>query len=476
MKSIRTKLWIGMMVLVGIVIILLWLFQIVFLEKFYAALEIRNVARTAEEIAYEIGGLESIYTAGESGEVVDSIDNFAYAKGLGVYVADVSGKIIYQNDSSSGSSYHGIMREAYLEAASAAISGKESRIEAVHPRFGNKFMIIAVPVSINGEIQGFMMITMTMLSVEDTVDILEKQLVIITAILLLVAAAISFRLSRIFAGPVIAIGKTAESYASGNYAARVEGDYKGIDEIARLAGQMNDMGEKLAENEKLQKELIANVSHELRTPLTLIRGYAETLRDVTGGIPEKREKQLNIIIEESERLGVIVDDILNLSQLQAGAAVLNKEAFSLGEMLDDIRRRYELQEEKRTFHIRGVEEISEKLVGDRRRLEQVFYNLINNAFRHTDKEGLVEVSAVKKKGHVRIEVRDTGSGIAPEDLGHVFERYYKGRREEGTKASGTGLGLAIVKSILEMHGIPYGVESALGKGTMFWFEVRTEGR
>ena len=232
------------------------------------------------------------------------------------------------------------------------------------------------------------------------------------------------------------------------------------------------MGEALERNDLLQKELVANVSHELRTPLTLIRGYAETLRDVTGDNPVKREKQLGVIIEETERLGRIVEDILNLSQLQSGAVSFEPEAFSLNEMLSDIKERYELQQEPRSFQITGASDL--QIYCDKKRIEQVFYNLINNALRHTKEEEPIEVRLTQDAGNVRVEVIDHGEGIAKEDLDHIFERYYKGKRSDGKKSSGTGLGLAIVKSILEMHQVSYGVESELGQGTTFWFELNKD--
>jgi signal transduction histidine kinase len=283
----------------------------------------------------------------------------------------------------------------------------------------------------------------------------------------MVSAVISFLLSKNFADPISKISKLAESYTTGHYSARLASS--GNDEIGQLAVRMNDMGEALERNDLLQKELIANVSHELRTPLTLIRGYAETLRDVTGDNPIKREKQLGVIIEETERLGLIVEDIINLSQLQSGVVSFEPEVFSLNEMLSNIKERYELQQEPRSFRILATSE--QKVFADIKKIEQVFYNLINNAMFHTKENQPIEVRLTPDKGKVRVEVIDHGEGIAKEDLDHIFDRYYKGKRSDGKKGIGTGLGLSIVKSILVIHQVSYGVESELGKGTTFWFEL-----
>jgi len=472
MKSIRTKLWLGMMILVGVVIMLLWLFQIVFLEKFYSSLEIRAIMKNAKGVITEIEKLDGVYQVGDSSDVIEVLDNFIYSKQLSVQISDVSGNILYQSASSNNMAMPGMLKETVSEVVSNALQGIETKKEVDHPKFGNKFMIIAVPIYLEDMVQGAMIITVPMASVEDTAAILKKQLILITAILLLVSVMISFRLSKVFTKPILDISKLAENYSLGKFDTRIHS--VSSDEIGHLAQRMNHMGEELTRNEILQKELIANVSHELRTPLTLIRGYAETLRDVTGAFPEKREKQLGVIIEESERLSNIVEDILSLSQLQAGVGTLEIESFSLKNMLVGIRERYELQEETRTFKISGVTELTNNLLGDKRRVEQVFYNLINNAFHHTKEDDIVEIRVTQSKDRVKIEVKDTGEGIEEEDLKHIFERYYKGKRLDGNKTTGTGLGLAIVKSILDMHRVSFGVESKVGQGTTFWFELKKD--
>jgi signal transduction histidine kinase len=145
------------------------------------------------------------------------------------------------------------------------------------------------------------------------------------------------------------------------------------------------------------------------------------------------------------------------------------EVFSLNEMLSNIKERYELQQESRSFRIIATSE--QKVFADIKRIEQVFYNLINNAMFHTKENEPIEVRLTPDKGKVRVEVIDHGEGIAKEDLDHIFDRYYRGKRSDGKKGIGTGLGLSIVKSILVIHQVSYGVESEIGKGTTFWFEL-----
>lgn len=469
MKSIRVKLWTGMMVLVVVIIVLLWLFQIVFLDKFYSVLEIGDVTNQAENIAEGIKDLNKLDDINVSQTVLPQLENFIYEKQISVEILDSKYRVIYQESSGRSMSMPGMMQGTSYEVITSALEGNKSMQEITHPKFGYEFKIIGIPIMRGNSVEGVMIITMPMASLKETTNLLKTQLLIITGILLIVSLLISYKLSKSFAKPISKISKQAESFANGEYKMRIH--EVGDDEIGRLASRMNEMGEALVRNDILQKELIANVSHELRTPLTLIRGYAETLRDVTGGFPDKREKQLGIIIEEAERLGYIVEDILNLSQLQARAVTLDMGTFSLKEMLLSIKEHFELSQEGRQLNLKGVFDLQEDLVGDKQKIQQVFYNLIGNAFHHTTDREPVTVTVISKGGKVRIEVRDEGEGIAKEDLGHVFERYYKGKRTNGKKSEGTGLGLAIVKSILEMHQVMYGVESELGTGTTFWFEL-----
>jgi signal transduction histidine kinase len=467
MRRIRTKLWLGMMILVGIITLLLWLFQIVFLGRFYSVLELQEVTNRANSIIEDVEQLEEVEQTNNSTEITEAIEQFINDKQLSIELIDKSHHKIYQGSYGYNTNTPGAMKEMMVEAANNALMGNEFQQEETHPRFGYQFMIIGLPIHQGSIVEGAMLISLPMASIEDTQDILQKQLIIITGILLMVSAVISFLLSKNFADPISKISRLAESYTAGHYSARLASS--GNDEIGQLAVRMNDMGEALERNDLLQKELIANVSHELRTPLTLIRGYAETLRDVTGDNPIKREKQLGVIIEETERLGLIVEDILNLSQLQSGVVSFEPEVFSLNEMLSNIKERYELQQEPRSFRILATSE--QKVFADIKRIEQVFYNLINNAMFHTKENEPIEVRLTPDKVTVRVEVIDHGEGIAKEDLDHIFDRYYKRKRSDGKKGIGTGLGLSIVKSILVIHQVSYGVESEIGKGTTFWFEL-----
>ncbi len=469
MRRISAKLWSGMMLLVAVVLIILWLFQIVFLDQFYTRIKISELISKGNTIVERLATSEDINTTVREVGLQEEMESLAYLQQLSLEVVDSSGQVLFQADNSNSMAGRGMMRNVNMEAYNIALSGKIAKLEAKHPRFGSKYMLIGLPVLKDGFVKGAVILNVPMAPVEDTAAILKQQLIWIIILLIGVSLLITYVLSRSFTKPILKLQKIAERYSGGEFDERVE--LLSQDELGELARSMNRMGEELAKNDRLRKDLVANVSHELRTPLSLIRGYAETLRDVTGENPEKREKQLGVIIEESIRLSKIVEDILSLSQYQAGAVRLDMKDFALMEMLEDILKRYELGSVDHKIEFVHPETAELYVKGDRGRLEQVLYNLINNAINHTEAGGNIILKVIDRPETVRLEVADDGEGIEKDELPYVFERYYTGNRAARKKHNGSGLGLAIVKSILSMHHIPFGVESSIGVGTTFWFEL-----
>ncbi|SFG84527.1 Signal transduction histidine kinase [Desulfotomaculum arcticum] len=464
MKSIALKFWAGMMVLVVMVLLLLWFFQIVFLENFYTRMRISEIKK--ESIA-----IIELLNNGNKSAFADRLDALAFNNNLSVELLDSGGKNIYTAGSVGSSGHMPMMNNrTRSEAFYQALAGRQVAIPLTHPRFGNQFMMIGLPVMLSGETSGVLIISMPLAPVEDTASILKWQLFYITIILLAAALLISYLITRSLTRPILEIKKVAETMASGDFSARVKTQKQ--DEIGKLAATINYLGQQLSKIEQFRKDLIANVSHELRTPLSLIRGYAETIRDVTGNTPGKREKHIGIIIEETERLSSIVDDILNLSQLQAGYFELNISRFPVGETIDDVVKRFNLLSESTGVRIVRQGTGAAPVEADEARIGQVLFNLINNGFNHTPPGGAITVKMTDAPHSVRIEVADTGSGIPEEDLPQIWDRFYKADQTGRKRAMGTGLGLAIVKSVLEAHQAAYGVESQKNVGTTFWFELK----
>jgi signal transduction histidine kinase len=464
MKSMRFRLWAGMMALIVIVLILLWLFQIVFLESFYTNMQISGVEKEAAAI---IG----LMNEGSKTEYENKLDALAFKYNMSIELIDSEGNTTYNTGATGAMGQMPMMMNGTrTEVFQQVLAGNTVETPVTHPRFGNKFMMIGLPVKESGTVSEVLIINMPLAPVEDTASILKWQLLYITSILLVASLIISYLISKSFTRPILDIKKASEMMASGDFSARI--NIRKQDELGKLASTINYLGEQLSKIDHLRKDLIANVSHELRTPLSLIRGYAETIKDVTGDSREKRDKQLDIIIEETERLGRIVDDVLNLSQLQSGYIKLEKSRFSVKEMVEAVTKRYEVLSENTGVKIVQQCPKDTVLEADKSRIEQVFYNLINNAFNHTPAGGTIIVSAAIQPAEVRFEVSDTGSGIPEEDILHVWERFYKADNTSIKKNTGTGLGLAIVKGVLDAHQAVFGVESKIGMGTSFWFQLK----
>jgi signal transduction histidine kinase len=217
---------------------------------------------------------------------------------------------------------------------------------------------------------------------------------------------------------------------------------------------------------EVHRNLLANVSHELKIPLTSIEGYAQALLEGVVKDETKRRKSLEIIREEAKRLSRLVSQLLTLSALDAKKLKLNLQAVKLKDILGKLSERYKEEALRKgltfSISIRG----EEKVFADPDRLEQVLTNLLDNAFKSTEK-GRVSLSVEKRGREVAIEVGDTGAGIPKEDLPHIFERFYRVERSRSRKSGGTGLGLAIAREIVEAFGGRIEIKSKLGEGTTF---------
>ncbi len=304
-----------------------------------------------------------------------------------------------------------------------------------------------------------------------TVETLKTQFWMIAFILLWGALILAILISHNISEPIKKMNRAAKRLAQGSY----DADFRvsGYREAAELSESLTNASEQLSQNDKLQKELIANISHDLRTPLTMIVGYSEVMRDLPG---ENTPENVQVIIDETERLSQLVNDLLDLSKLQAGTRVLNTETINLTELIESTMFRYEKLTQKDGYRIEYEADVAVDVQADRTMLLQVIYNLINNAINYTGEDKLVRVTqALTGNGNrVRVSVIDSGVGIPPEQIPLIWDRYYKIDKVHRRAMIGTGLGLSIVKQILEAHHTTYGVESKEGSGSTFWFELPVE--
>ena len=300
----------------------------------------------------------------------------------------------------------------------------------------------------------------------------------------LVAAGTTVAALLIF-GPVRprlrSLEDAARKVGSGDLTARARED--GGDEVAALARAFNQMTHDLQQRaaqlqaaDRTRRLLLADVSHELMTPLTGMRGYLETLSLHAQSLdPETRERYLAIIRDETQRVEHIVGDLLDLSRLEGGGESFDAQDVPLEDLFGRVLARHGRAADQKGVELAAnVAAGAEIVTGDPIRLEQALQNLAANALRHTPKGGRVSLSAAFEDGGIVVTVGDTGSGIAPEHLPHVFDRFYKVDPSRAGQAAGSGLGLSIVKAIVERHGGTVTAASRPGGGTTFTLKFPPE--
>lgn len=283
------------------------------------------------------------------------------------------------------------------------------------------------------------------------------------------AFAVSGVVSLLITRPVTDVTEQAKELARGHYDLNLRKDYF-CSELSDLSEALDHARSEISKADVVQKELIANVSHDFKTPLTMIKAYASMIREISGDDKEKRDAHAKIIIDECDRLTVLVGDLLDLSKLRAGVGSDMGTVFNLSEVVYNIAARFEYLCDTEGYTIETEVEDEQYTFACRERIEQVLYNLIGNAVNYTGADKRVRVRLFKKGHGTRFEVIDTGKGIPPEEIDTIWDRYYRSASSHKRPVSGSGLGLSIVKNILLRQDCPFGVVSERGKGSCFWVE------
>ena len=340
-----------------------------------------------------------------------------------------------------------------------------------HPVTKSKVLIYARVIGSKENPQGYLILNTPLAPVSATVSIIRRQLIIITILLGLIAVIISMIVSDRLSKPIVRVTKDAEQLAHGNYDIQFDGS--GYDEAERLAETLTYASREINRVDTMQRDLIANASHDLRTPLTMLKAYAEMIRDLSGDNPVKRNEHLQVIIEETDRLTALVNDILDLSKYENGKMTLERSEFDMEERLNEIVDRYRGLSEVSGYTFTLETDGPAPVCCDAGKIEQVICNLMNNAMNYTGEDKQIFVRLSHEQDGIRIAVRDTGKGMDQETLSRIFDKYY---RSENYKRAvrGTGLGLSIVKAILRMHDYAFGVDSTVGVGSTFWFLIHGE--
>ncbi len=459
---LKFKVWMYFILFTIVVFVLLWTFQILFLEKFYEGMKVRDAAAAAKKIS-------ASYDTMEKQEFRSLLSEVAVENDLCVEVLDKYGRSVYSEDVLGDCLIHG--RENYTSVYVTDIinsSDKEIRYRIVNPRTHYNMLLYGCVLGDADRPEGYLLLNSALVPVGSTVSIIKRQLMIITALLIIMAFIISLFLSRRIARPIARITKSAENLAKGDFSTKFDG--KGYLEAKTLADTLTYAEEELSRVDTMQRDLIANVSHDLRTPLTMLKAYAEMIRDLSGDNPVKRNEHLEIIINETDRLALLVNDILDLSKLESGRQKLEPVEFGISGKLSEIIDRFKGISGKQGYEIHFAPDEERIVRCDVVKIEQVIYNLINNAINYTGKDKQVFVRQINQDNGVLIEVEDTGDGIEEDKIKLIFDKYYRSENHK-REVVGTGLGLSIVKAVLKLHNYDYGVRSTLGKGSTFWFRI-----
>ncbi|MBE6698631.1 MAG: HAMP domain-containing histidine kinase [Ruminococcaceae bacterium] len=475
--SIRWKLIVYFAVFVAVALLVMWVFQVYLLNNFYELIKRRAMTHSASELAAYIED-EALdvhaYDCAMDGVMSIAIYRMDRDAPVQVLSIDATGQTTgiklptqlltkyYQKAAENEGSYTG-----HFTFGGVEISGR------AFPTFrfqqndspGARLLHMRLAQGNSGSIY-LILLDAAPQPLATTVEILQTQFLWILSILLVCAGVMVFYLYRHISSPLVKMNEAAKQLAYGKYDVEFSGE--GYRETRELADTLNYASYELSRLDRLQKELIANISHDLRTPLTMIKGYSEIMRDIPG---ENSAENIQVVIDETTRLSELVNDLLDLSKIQSGSRKAMFEEFDLTAAVEEVMNRYDAFTAHQGYHITFTAEERATVFADRGMILQVLYNLINNAINYTGDDLSVTVEQTVQNNRVRISVADTGQGIAEDEIPQIWDRYYKVDKVHRRAMIGTGLGLSIVKGVLELHNAAYGVQSQVGVGSTFWFEL-----
>ncbi|MGI6204819.1 MAG: sensor histidine kinase [Anaerovoracaceae bacterium] len=456
-KSIKFRVWLSFLIFAVIIVGFMWFLQIFFMNNYYEYMKTKTATDTAAQLAsdYKTDDQESFFASVTEA----SRDNDIYIQ------VEQSGLIIYPQDPSDYEYGKYVTRTKSLLSKSKL----QSVSRTIHTGQGKNNILIYAKY-LDEDSETIMYMVTPLYPMASTKKIIRSQLVYIMIISLALAFILSFYLSDRISRPIRNITKSARRLGDGDYGAvfHSRGEYT---EIQNLTDSLNKTSFELQKTSNLQRDLMSNVSHDLRTPLTMIKSYAEMIRDLSGDDPVKREKHLNTIIEEADRLNVFVNDLLELSRMQSGTAQLHLTDFDICETTRQLMEPYHVLELQDGYSIEYNHPDVQYVNADRDKINRVISNLLSNAVKYCGADKKIIVNIKHWGPTIHMEFIDHGIGIKPEELQSIWDRYYQTSSHHVRSSTGSGLGLSIVKQILQLHNAKFGVESKVGRGTTFWFEL-----
>jgi len=476
--SINLKLTIYFSAFALAIIFILWFIQVLCLDPYYQITKKFEVKRVASKIEEYI----------DKDQRDDYIENIAYQYNMCVEITDIFGNHIAGAETAPICAIHNhAMQRSNMAELIDRLQQQKSFLDIVDPEsflygyFGgpndrydwilsnstaiDRYVLSGSVIQSDSQTM-YMFICTSLTPINSTVGILRNQIAFIGLILILLSFILGIIISKNISSPIISITKSARKLASNDYNTKFEGG--GFKEIDELADTLNNASVELTRTDTLRRELMANVSHDLRTPITMIKAYSEMLRDFPS---ETKPENLQVIIDESDRLTNLINDITELSKLESDVVSLNLEEYDITSDIRSLLNRYSVLKGINGYSFEFEADSDETVLADSHKIQQVLYNLINNAINYSPENSCIVVKQIRKDKHVRIEVKDSGEGIAEENIKYIWDRYYKVDKVHKRAVIGTGLGLSIVKNVLQLHNAQFGVISQEGVGSTFWFEL-----
>ncbi len=348
-------------------------------------------------------------------------------------------------------------------------AGSYYNVSTFFDYYEDEMLNIIAPITSEYKVKGYVVIHTAMTGIEKSSNSLLNISYITLCILFLLSLIILIFFTQIVYVPLRKITYATEQYASGNmhYEFQVESE----DEIGYLAACLSYMASEIARSEDDQKKFVANISHDFRSPLTSIRGYLDAMLDGTIP-PQLHEKYLQIVLNETDRLTKLTNSLLTLNNLNTRGMLLDRTDFDINQVIRNTAASFEGTCRKKTIAIELIlTEDTMYVKADIGKIQQVLYNLLENAIKFSHHNSVIRIETSEKKHKLFISVKDSGIGIPKEDLKFIWERFYKSDSSRGKDKKGTGLGLSIVKEIISSHGEHINVISTKDVGTEFIFSL-----
>lgn len=464
--SIKWKIFSYMLGFCALLLLILWIFQTVLLDTFYRKIKLAEIEKNANSIAKNINDESTI------SNLINSI-----CEENGYYIEIIDEDI--QQYISSGDKKSRLRMEERERLLSNIKNGEYIEYLVDEPE-NNMGFKEEVPKK-NHQMQSIVylkkvtntkviLINAMISPVDATVTTLRYQLYYITVIMILLSVILAIIISKRVSKPIERLNTSAKSLAKGDY--NIEFSDTVYKEIGELSDTLNIAAKELNKVEKYRRELMGNISHDLRTPLSLIYGYAEVMQDFP---KEITQEQTQTIMDETQRLSSLVNDVFHISNLESGILKLNISTFNFTKSIKEKTEGIKEFVKKDGYNIIFNYDKEVIVKGDEIKLiNQVYYNLLINAINYTGNDKVVIVNQLIDGDNVIIEVKDSGEGITKDNLTYIWDRYYKVDKTHKRAVTGTGLGLSIVKKIIDLHHGKYGVDSKVNIGSRFWFSVKIE--